>query len=55
MKLRRIRPSADAQKHLQVSILLLEVVNSLEIPIQIVSAFVPRVTRVVDILVGPRI
>lgn len=38
-----------------MSVLFLEVIDSFKIAIKVVSGVVPRITRVMDVLVGPYI
>jgi hypothetical protein len=55
MERRGVCPSTDGKKHLEMTMLLLEKVDRLEISIEVLAFIVPRVTGVVDILVGPQI
>ena len=38
-----------------MSVLLLQLVNGLEVPIQVLAAVIPRILRIVDFLIGPRV
>ena len=51
-KVRGVGPATDGQKRLQVAILLLQQVELLQTAIHVVSAFIPRVIRVVFLKVG---
>lgn len=50
---RGVCPTSDAEQHLQVSVRLFEIVNGFEVSVQVVAAVVPRVTRVMYVLVSP--
>jgi len=53
MKRRGVSPTSDAKQHLQVTTPLFEVVYGFEVPVEIIAALVPRVARMMDVLVGP--
>ena len=49
----RVRPATNRKQNLQMPVMLLQVVNGLEIAVQVLALVVPRVTRIVDLLIGP--
>lgn len=51
----RISPTANRDQGFQMPVLFLELVESFEVSVEILSIIVPRVTRVVDLLVCPRV
>lgn len=51
----RVGPSADGENKLEVSVLLLQFVDCLEVSVQILPTVVPRIPRVVNFLIGPGI
>ena len=53
MEGRTVRPAADRQQHLQVTMLLLQLVYGLEVAVQVLALVVPGIGRVVDLLVRP--
>lgn len=55
MESRRVGPAAYREENLKVPVLLFELVNRLEIPIQILATIIPRIIGVMDLLVGPGI
>jgi len=52
---RRISPPPNTEEDLEVSILLLQLVDCFEVTIEVGTDVIPRVPGIVDILVGPRI
>lgn len=50
-----IGPAANGEQHFKVTILLLEVIEGFEIAIQIFALVIPRITRVMYILVRPNV
>jgi hypothetical protein len=53
MECRRVRPPSNAEQYFQVPILLFEIVDGFEVSIQIVTAVIPGVARVMYVLVSP--
>lgn len=53
---RRIGPATDRKQHFEVPVLFLQIVDGLEVAVEVrTSGVIPRVVRIVYILVGPEV
>ena len=55
MKVWRVSPTPNRKKDLKMSIFFLEFVKSFEVAIEVCSGFIPRVTGIMNVLVGPQV
>ena len=53
MEVWRVRPPANAQKQLEMTVLLLELVYGFKVAIKIVAYVIPRIAWIMDVLVCP--
>jgi len=55
MEGRGIGPSSDAEQHFEVAVLLFQVIDSLEVAIEVCAGVIPRIARIMNVLIGPQI